>query len=219
MATTSEETRARRGARQDAAHERLTGTFGDEGDQATQAELAAMRRAARDNPANGNPTRTQGPSDNPEDDLPETFPQRARRVGGANVPGTPTTGQVRKFASSGASGFRRVVTGAGPGRGKGNAGGFVIGLLLYAAGLNFLENGPRGAWSWVKAKFVNDTGAAGPGGGTPASSSTSSTATQAATATTTGFVTSSQGALAPAPSTVPTTSPVAPLPGQTVLTT
>lgn len=82
--------------------------------------------------------------------------------------GTPTAAQVT-------GGARRLFTGQGPGRGKGNIAGFVLGFGLVAIALNMLENGPAAGWQWVKAKFVNQVVSTTAATGATANSSPAST--------------------------------------------
>ncbi|MGH3180801.1 MAG: hypothetical protein ACRDOE_02685 [Streptosporangiaceae bacterium] len=163
--TPEERARARRGARFDAVHEDHEARRGSGTGGASDAEIAAMKARAKADPANQNPERTSQPRTE-ENRAPETRRARTSRVLRAPIPHTPTRAVVSRRSRQAGTGVRRLVTGKGPGRGKGTAAGFAVGFLLYAAGLNFFENGPGGAWAWVKAKFWNDTG-----GGAPVSKS------------------------------------------------
>jgi len=177
---TDEETRRRRADRQDRARATVQEAGAGEGPdwgEPNESDIDYLRRQAKKNPANQNPDRTSPAGDDAEL---ETRRQRAHRVLTTDVPHTPTRAQVTSTARTATGGAMRLAAGKAPK----TAAGFVMGFLLYAAGLNLLRNGPAGVWDWVKAKFVNETpGTKTPGGSTPSSALTTSTSSSSTTST------------------------------------
>src|SRR4051812_27202261 len=94
-------------------------------------------------PAGFPPMADDDPDDEPQLDEPGATPRTRRtstrdftgRSGGASV--TPTLRPPSRLS---------VADGAG----------FALGLLLYAIGFAYLEEGPYGVRRWFSAKFVND---------------------------------------------------------------
>jgi hypothetical protein len=85
---------------------------------------------------------------------------------GASAPkGRSASSRIRSAGGDASTGVGKVAALRGPGLANDGA-GFVLGLVLYALVLNYLQGGAGQVRGWMKAKFLNQPwGGAAPAGG------------------------------------------------------